>query len=483
MKKIFFFAAFLITANFSRAQWEPDVRLTNDPAGSNTSINNQRCVASLGDTVHVVWYDLRDGNDEIYYKRSTDRGSTWGNDTRLTNNSGDSYHPAVSAGGSIVHVAWSDNRDGNYEIYYKRSTDRGTTWEPEIRLTNADSTSYNPSIAIVGLIVNIVWYDIRDGNWEIYYKRSTDGGLTWESDKRLTNDHANSFNPSVAVSGSLVHVVWGDYRTGPNGEIFYKQSLDNGVTWGQDIQLTNNAGVSRRPCVAASDSVVHLVWYDYRDADNEIYYKQSADNGMTWSADVRLTNSAGASFDPSIAVAGSAVHIVWYDTRDSDLEIYYKRSEDKGLTWGTDTRLTNSSGASQYPSIAISDAVVHVVWADTRDGNAEIYYKRDTTGGYAVGTDNRLTGMTVGQSIKISPNPASCIVHIYADNNSNQTLLQTNETTFLVIRNILGVVLINQQIQNGETAIDASGLLNGLYFACLKTGNKQTVSTKLVILK
>ena len=51
-------------------QWQPDVRLTNDPASSYTSTNNAWCVASSGNVVHVVWYDNRDGNNEIYYKRN-----------------------------------------------------------------------------------------------------------------------------------------------------------------------------------------------------------------------------------------------------------------------------------------------------------------------------------------------------------------------------------------------------------------------------
>jgi hypothetical protein len=70
MKKIFLFVWILLVANYSKAQWEPDVRLTNDPASSFTTwANSVHAIATSGDTVHIVWYDDRDGNDEIYYKR------------------------------------------------------------------------------------------------------------------------------------------------------------------------------------------------------------------------------------------------------------------------------------------------------------------------------------------------------------------------------------------------------------------------------
>src|SRR5665647_1691565 len=123
MKKHLLIASiFLLGTLVSQAQWQPDVRLTNNPALSLTNqYTNGRCTASSGDTVHIVWYDTRDGaSPEIYYKRSIDGGITWGADTRVSNNLYFSSNPAVSVSGSVVHIIWDDNRDGNYEIYYNR---------------------------------------------------------------------------------------------------------------------------------------------------------------------------------------------------------------------------------------------------------------------------------------------------------------------------------------------------------------------------
>ncbi len=184
--------------------------------------------------------------DEIYYKRSTDGGLSWGTDTRLTNNSTGSYMPSVSASGSTVHVVWFDERDGNIEIYYKRSTDGGLSWGTDIRLTYNSAVSFYPSVSVLGSTVHVVWFDSRDGNYEIYYKRSTDGGLSWGTDIRLTNNSAGSYVPSFSVSGSAVHVVWYDDRDG-NNEIYYKCSTDGGLSWGTDIRLTNNTAASCEP--------------------------------------------------------------------------------------------------------------------------------------------------------------------------------------------------------------------------------------------
>jgi hypothetical protein len=119
---------------------------------------------------------------------------------------------------------------------------------------------------------------------------------------------------------------------------------------------------------------------------------------------------------------------------------------------------------------------------DDRDGNDEIYYKRNPYGNVPVGIRNDLAANS-GQQISIFPNPASTIIHISFNNYSNLPTGQAGEKTILTIRNILGEELLSKQIQNDITVIDVSGLQKGLYFAEIKSGNKQTVSTKLIIQK
>ena len=295
-------------------------------------------------------------------------------------------------------------------------------WQADTRLSDLPSqsiTSINNAwcVAASGNVVHVIWSDYRDGGTgEIYYKHSTDGGISWGADTRLTNDPAFSSYPSVAISGSVVHVIWLDTRD-VTGGIYYKRSADDGITWGADTRLIpNNLGVSGAPSVAVSGSAVHLVWVDSRDANSEIYYKNSTDGGISWGTDTRLTNDPGRSVYPSVAVSGLDVHVAWIDDHNvtSNFEIYYKHSTDGGVTWGADTRLTNDPAASVDPSISVSGSFVHVVWRDLRDMNNEIYYKRSTDGGVTWGADTRLTN-----NVAISESPSvtvsGSIVHLIWD--------------------------------------------------------------------
>ncbi len=465
-KKLLFTSIALLGTLVSLAQWQSDVRLTNDPSDSNTSLNNAWCVASSGDTVHVVWDDQRDGNYEIYYKYSTDAGLSWGSDTRLTNNTSYSYDPCVAVAGQDVHVVWQNEQGGFYEIFYKHSIDGGLNWSADTSLTNVAADLWNPSIALNGSAVHLVWEDERQGNSEIYYKSSMDGGLNWGADIRLTVDVADSWNPSVAVFGSVVHVVWYDFRDG-NWEIYYKQSTDGGLTWGADIRMTTNTSVSRYPCVAVSGSVVHVLWHDDRDGSYQTYYKRSNDGGASWGLDTRLSTGTGGSFYPCLAVSGSYVHAVWFDQRDGNYEIYYKNSMDGGISWGPDVRLTNEPAFSFYPSVAVSGSFVHVVWKDMRDGNYEIYYKRDSTGN------------SVGVS-EISFNENT--FQIYPNPFINEITIKNNkiESAEIIIYDLTSREILHTNFSNTMT-LNTADFARGIYI--LEVRNSDAILMKCKIIK
>ena len=361
MKLASIILAGLLMTSINGQVWGPDTRLTHDPA-----LSRYPSIAVFGKNIHVVWQDQRDENWKIYYKRSTNNGLTWGGDIKLTSGG----YPSIAISGENIHVVWT----AGFEIYYKHSTDNGQTWGDDTRLTQESHESWSPSIAISGENIHVVWPDDRDGNEEIYYKRSTDNGQTWGKDTRLTQESHESWSPSIAVSGDNIHIIWYDRR---DGSVYYKRSLNNGETWTADQRLPDTSHSSWTSSIAVSENNIHVVWQDKFDVwEGKIYYKRSTNNGETWGEDVRLTNETNRSVYPSVAVSGNNIHIVWQDYRDSDREIYYKCSTDNGETWGIDTRLTYEKKDSEFPSIMVSENnIIHIVWQDARDRNWEIYYK------------------------------------------------------------------------------------------------------------
>ncbi len=371
---------FLIGAlSFSFAQWEPEVRMTNTVNSEYTSPSNAWCIAAgPNPVVHMVyWYPPVDpGNYEIYYCRSTNAGTSWSVPIRLTNAPLTSQQPCLAVKDSNIYLVYMDYRNGNdYEIYFQRSTDVGLTWGQETRLTNDPGISNNPCIAVSGNNLYVAYDDQRGGLCYIYYRRSTDRGATWEPEVRLTGNTYYPAFPCIAAIGNYVHLVWMDWRE-PKGSVYYRRSTDYGVSWEPEVGLVLVDSFTYSPCLAVSNSHVHLTWNDYRYNDSEIFYKRSDDNGMNWTPDIRITNAWGISQDPNIAVSGNNVFIV-FDENRGDWDIMFTMSTNGGNTWTTPIFLCSAPNRSFYPSITTDGSALHVVWHDMRDGNREIYYRRN----------------------------------------------------------------------------------------------------------
>ena len=121
------------------------------------------------------------------------------------------WYTTLAVSGKTVHLVWADKRGGDWEVYYRRSVDDGVSWEDEVRLsTNGPITMpYKPvpSIAVSGSKVHVVWHNDRTGNYEVYYRRSMDGGETWDAEECLFDDMIWSWMPSIAVLGNTVHLA------------------------------------------------------------------------------------------------------------------------------------------------------------------------------------------------------------------------------------------------------------------------------------
>ena len=101
--------------------------------------------------IWLVWHSDRDENDDLFnddlfYSTSDDGGLTWSADTQLTVHTGNDRYPAIAqmADGK-VWVVWYGCRP-HCQVWYKTSSDGGTTWSQEARLTQGFSIAY-PAIA------------------------------------------------------------------------------------------------------------------------------------------------------------------------------------------------------------------------------------------------------------------------------------------------------------------------------------------------
>src|SRR5215207_6521516 len=198
------------------------------------------------------------------------------NVTNLTNNSHDSVYGQVDASSeNDVYVVWQDSVSSstgsyrNYDIFFKKSSDAGTSFGKEINLSNNNGFSEHPQLATSGNNVYVVWADNSiSTNREIFFVKSTDGGNTFGNPINLSNNLGDSYNQEIFAFEDGVYVVWLDKEENPhesensNSSILIKSNVDGGATFGQTLNLSsnNNANTNSFPKVAAYNNYVYVIW-------------------------------------------------------------------------------------------------------------------------------------------------------------------------------------------------------------------------------
>lgn len=276
-----------------------------------------------------------------------------------------------------------------------------------------------PDVCCDGDRIYAVWYDRRNGNLDIYFNRSLDGGTTWlDVDVRLDRDApgaAGSLVPRICCDGLAVYVAWYDERDG-GSDVYFNRSLDGGTSWlASDVRIGSDApgaAASREPQIACHGSTVYLTWFDRRDGSYGIYFNRSLDGGATWLAqDVRLDRAPPGASDarlPRMATDGARIGVAWADTRSGGSDIYVNRSLDGGATWLLDDVRVNEPGApagdAEAPSIALEDDHVLVAWQDARDGLFDIRVNRSLDGGTTwLAQDVRVDRDPAGTADSVAP--------------------------------------------------------------------------------
>lgn len=99
--------------------------------------------------------------------------------------------PSLAAGaGRTLYVSWADGRDGDDDVFLRRSDDGGRTWSPAVRVNDnrlRDGTVQDlPAVAVApGGRVDVVFYDRRrdptNVMTDVTLATSTDGGRSWKN--------------------------------------------------------------------------------------------------------------------------------------------------------------------------------------------------------------------------------------------------------------------------------------------------------------
>lgn len=374
---------------------ERDYRIVNE------SVVDDQVIAT-GDTVDIAPHSLVVNGEiigQVYaefphnvrFRRSTDAGITFEEPVLIGQGRGSGwsdYFPATAAyspATQTLFVAWAEMRqhdDGQYHylMYVSRSHDQGKTFDDPVRVIDhaypTDTPWENPVITVDPATGTIYYVsqDFRDGyesdatGADLYFKKSTDDGVTWSEEIPLAQDIQIDVNEpfSVKALNGTLHAaftreinqydVWHEYA--------YYVAFDEREGLGDEVQFQPGSPASwfttSFPIIDLADANTVLVgwmeqWITQEFASvSDIFIARSVDNGRTFlvPARVRTDGDADHTFDmffPAITHYDfGTIAVVW----DKYQRVPYDFPYDQG---GPFASISLDGGATFGPAEQIGD--------------------------------------------------------------------------------------------------------------------------------
>jgi hypothetical protein len=384
----------------------------NEPSIAIDPLNPNRMV--------IGWRQFDDVNSDFRqagYGYTTDGGLTWTFPGSINQGIFRS-DPVLGSDreGTFYYNSLTKDDNDNYHCNVYKTIDGDFTWDEGTYAQGGDKQWM--TIDKTG--------GIGDGNnysfWTSYYSICYPGAFTRSTDKGST------YEDCVTVDGNP---YWGTLAVGPDGELYTV-----GKDWNEDLVVTKSTSAQDAEQIVSWDytslvnldgtlmsgaevNPVGLLGQAYIDVDRsdgpgrgnvyvlasvqrysttdpgDVMFSRSTDGGLTWSSAIRINDDEQIYdyqwFGTMSVAPNGRIDAVWLDTRDAltlpvQSALYYSYSLDQGETWSANEKLSesfdsrigwpNQSKMGDYYHMISDNAGAHLAWANTLNGEQDVYYGR-----------------------------------------------------------------------------------------------------------
>ena len=181
-------------------------------------------------------------------------GSNWSYPVYATSSGRDIWRPVVTAlpDGNAA-VLWSEQRDGNWDIFAREYRTATGVLSTEQRLTKDPRNDFN----VVASGEYIAWQGRRGGGFDIFASRL--GGKP----VRVSTSDANDWRPSIATDSSgAAWIAWDTYHAG-NYDVYLRRL--EGDELGEPLPVATSPRFEARASVAVDGE--DRAWVAFEDSD------------------------------------------------------------------------------------------------------------------------------------------------------------------------------------------------------------------------
>ncbi|HKQ22699.1 MAG TPA: sialidase family protein, partial [Nitrososphaeraceae archaeon] len=330
---------------------------------SNTKYNSINPYFSVSNNnIYSTWVsNLSPNNSEILFKKIDVNSKSLYRTVNISNTIGISNVVKLSTSDHNVYVTWEDKQTDKWKLLFSKSHDKGIKFGAVTDLSNATGNVHLHDLASAGNNVFVLWAaneNTSSSNKEIFFRKSQDGGDSFDNGLNLSKDNDDSLDPHMVVNqnGSIIYVVWTRCDTkhdDPDCSVAFTRSLDQGNTF-TDSKIID----ADKLLPQGSNSTTRNESFDY---NSNVIPPFLLDNFTV--------NEEISSINPIVftTLEGKQVYVLWEQNTfgKGDSDIFLKSSNDYGNSFNPTINISNSSGTSRLARGDILGEDLYVTWADT----------------------------------------------------------------------------------------------------------------------
>jgi len=327
-----------------------------------------------------------------------------------------------------VYFAWSRfTANGSVAIYVSRSTDHGATWSPPKKLSSASDVQF-PDISVTGNgHVYVTWRTFmakKHDSDSIQIAKSTDCGATFAPAATVgtfvPNDAVDVAAPkpiptqsaaddprsdaAPTAAGSLARDC-GDFGSAcQSGYTFFRRDTQVRSTADQNDNLRETIylvyDATKPGTETATGTTYGTNGPGVAGVARTFFSTYDGATGATTTPRILDDPATGHQVFPDISVDSGIAYAIWWDSRNdpayavtrpignmangtttSSLDVYAKRSADRGVSWGAAQRLSDTTSnpnfeqfanrtvpfAGDYLWVSNVGGIAYAVWTDWRN--------------------------------------------------------------------------------------------------------------------
>ena len=344
-----------------------------------------------GENFFVVWEDYRnDSGGDIIGTHLNSSGQIVATDCP----GDDKTWAAVASDGTNFLTVWSEYSGTSFDICGARVNSSGVVLDAtRIVISDASDSQYYPAVTFDGVNYLVVWQDYRSGNnWDLYGARvDTAGNVLDPGGIAISTAPNYQLTPSLVSNGNGSLVVWSDSRSGFSNIYGARVTSDGVVLDPEGIQVSSASNEQYWPCVAFDGTAYAVAWADLRNgADYDIFASRVDLSGNVLDPEgIAVSTASNEQYVPSICRAGENYFVVWADKRNANWDIYGAQMNAEGVVLDPGGIAISLAANDQYwPAAASDEDDCLVVWEDDRNGSPgwDVYGARIAASGAVLDT-------------------------------------------------------------------------------------------------